>query len=456
MGDSKAYDLVIFGATGFTGQFVVDEVARVAEEEGGLKWAVAGRTMAKLQKVLEQSSQRTVNGDGIDLVWHWRRSCRDRDIYALAPGKTSCITVSLTLLYRKNLEEIPIIIADVSNYQSLLDMSQQAKVVLNCVGPYRFHGEDVVKACIEGGANHFLEKMQLMYNAKAKENSLYIVGACGFDSIPADLGILYTRNNFKGDLNSVEGYLNLSHGPDGLAGNFATFESAVYGFAHADELKSLRKALFPNPLPRMAHRAPQRPVIGYNEDVGKWCLPFPGSDRSVVQRTQRYNYDNKQKRPVQFVPYFCRSSRFAAYAMAFFAVIFGIMARFSFTRALLLKFPSFFTAGTFKRGGPTMKQIKESGFSWTFFASGYSQTLDDPEAQHEEAPDKKMVTKVSGPEPGYVTTPICMVQAAVVLVKERDRLPKDGGVYTPAVAFGDTSLVERLDKHNVRFQIVEQ
>lgn len=424
MGDSKAYDLVVFGATGFTGQFVVDEVARVTEEDGGLKWAIAGRTMAKLQKVLEEASQRT----------------------------------------GKNLEEIPIMIADVQNYQSLVEMSKQTKVVLNCVGPYRFYGEDVVKACIEGGANHvdisgepqFLEKMQLMYNAKARESSLYIVGACGFDSIPADLGILYTRKNFKGDLNSVEGYLNLTHGSDGIAGNFGTFESAVYGFAHADELKTLRKSLFPTPLPRMAHRAPQRPVIGYNEDIGKWCLPFPGSDRSVVHRTQRFNFDNMQQRPVQFVPYFCRPSRFAAYAMAFFAVIFGIMARFSLTRALLLKFPQVFTAGTFKKGGPSMKQIKESGFSWTFFASGYSETLADPEAQHEHAPDKKMVTKVTGPEPGYVATPICMVQAAVVLVKERDRLPKEGGVYTPAVAFGNTTLVERLDKHNVKFQVVEQ
>lgn len=59
MADSRPYDLVIFGATGFTGQFVVDEVARVADEEGTLTWAVAGRSMEKLQKVLEQSSQRT-------------------------------------------------------------------------------------------------------------------------------------------------------------------------------------------------------------------------------------------------------------------------------------------------------------------------------------------------------------------------------------------------------------
>ena len=53
--------MVIFGATGFTGQFVLDEVARVADEEGGLKFAVAGRSMQKLQKVLQESSQRTGN-----------------------------------------------------------------------------------------------------------------------------------------------------------------------------------------------------------------------------------------------------------------------------------------------------------------------------------------------------------------------------------------------------------
>lgn len=424
MADSRQYDLVIFGATGFTGQFVVDEVARVEEEEGSLTWAVAGRNMEKLQKVLAQSSKRT----------------------------------------GKNLEEKPILMADSSSYNSLLEMCKQTRVVLNCVGPYRFHGEQVVKACIEGGASHldisgepeYLEKMQLMYSEKAKESGSYIIGACGFDSIPADLGILFTRNKFKGDLNSVEGFLNLSAGPEGIVGNYATYESAVHGFANQAELAKMRKVLFPTPLPRSAHRPPKRSVIFHSTEVDKWCLPFLGSDRAVVQRTQRYNFDKKRQRPVQFIPYICRPSRFSAYAMAFFGLIFGIFARFSLTRALLLKFPGLFTAGTFKKGGPTTAQIKGTSFSWTFLASGYSQKLDDPEAQHDEAPDHKMVVKISGPEMGYVTTPICMVQAAVVLIKEKSRLPRDGGVYTPASAFGDTSLVERLDKHNVKFQVMEE
>ncbi|KAK7103671.1 saccharopine dehydrogenase-like oxidoreductase isoform X2 [Littorina saxatilis] len=424
MADSRPYDLIIFGATGFTGQFVVDEVVRVAEEEGSLTWAIAGRSMEKLQKVLEESSQRT----------------------------------------GKNVEEKPIVVADSSSYNSLLEMAKQTRVVLNCVGPYRFHGEQVVKACIEGGASHvdisgepqYLEKMQLLYNAKAREAGVYIIGACGFDSIPADMGILFTRNKFQGDLNAVEGFLNLSPGPDGLVLNYATFESAVYGFADSGELQPLRKALFPNPLPRSAHRPPKRPTLFHSKETDKWCLPFPGSDKSVVQRSQRFAFDEKKQRPVQFIPYFCRPSRFAAYAMAFFAVIFGLMAKFGPTRSLLLMFPSFFTAGVFKKGGPTMAQIKGTSFSWTFLASGYSQKLQDHEAQHEEEPDKKMVTKVSGPEPGYVTTPICMVQAGLVIVKEKSRLPKEGGVYTPAAAFEDTSLIQRLDKHNIKFQQLEE
>ncbi|XP_052768254.1 saccharopine dehydrogenase-like oxidoreductase [Mya arenaria] len=93
MSDER-YDFVVLGATGFTGQFVVDEVARVADQEK-LKFAVAGRSMEKLQKVLTESSQRT----------------------------------------GKELEETPIIIADVKNVSSLEEMCKKAKVVLNCVGP---------------------------------------------------------------------------------------------------------------------------------------------------------------------------------------------------------------------------------------------------------------------------------------------------------------------------------
>lgn len=92
------------------------------------------------------------------------------------------------------------------NRNSLVEMAKQGKVVLNCVGPYRFSGKQVVEACIEAGAHcvdvsgepEYLERVQLDCDAQAKEKGVYIVGSCGFDSIPADMGIVHLIKNFGG------------------------------------------------------------------------------------------------------------------------------------------------------------------------------------------------------------------------------------------------------------------
>jgi len=105
-----------------------------------------------------------------------------------------------------DLSGIEKVAADVSDVDSLRRMAQQCDVVINCVGPYRFYGENVVKACIAEGTHHvdvsgepqFLEKMQLLYHKEAEAKGVYIVGACGFDSIPADMGTVFLQNNFKG------------------------------------------------------------------------------------------------------------------------------------------------------------------------------------------------------------------------------------------------------------------
>lgn len=96
-------------------------------------------------------------------------------------------------------------------------MASKGRVVLNCVGPYRFYGEAVVKACVENGASHvdisgepqFMERMQLEYNDAARESRVYVVQACGFDSIPADVGIVYLEDQFDGQVNSIETFLDL-------------------------------------------------------------------------------------------------------------------------------------------------------------------------------------------------------------------------------------------------------
>ncbi|XP_063429910.1 saccharopine dehydrogenase-like oxidoreductase isoform X2 [Mytilus trossulus] len=419
----QKYDFVVFGASGFTGQFVVEEIARIADEEAGLTWAVAGRSMERLQKILEKASKAT----------------------------------------GKDLESVPIIVADTGCDESILEMTKQAKIVLNCVGPYRFHGERVVKACIEGGASHldisgepqYLERMQLMYNNKAKEAGVYIIGTCGFDSIPAEMGVVFAQKKFQGEINSIEAYLDFE-AKEGLVGNVTTLESAVYGFAHAYELKSLRRSLYPEPLPKPSFKLQKRGAVHKNEVVNKYCVPFMGSDKSVVNRTQRYNYEHNKQRPIQFDPYIACSGILQLIGMMVFGIIFAVLSKFSFGQSLLIKYPEIFTFGAFKKSGPTKKQIENTSFSMTLVSKGWSTKLEDPAEQHTDKPEVVSITKVFGPEPGYVTTPICMVQCGLVLLKEKSKIPKGGGVLTPGSAFAETSLIDRLQNHNIKFQEVKE
>lgn len=85
--------------------------------------------------------------------------------------------------------------------------------------------------------------------------------------------------------------------------HYGTWESAVYGLAHAKELSGIRKKLFKEPLPFNKPRQIKRPIIHKSELVDAWCLPFMGSDRSVVLRSQRVLYETEHKRPVQVQTY---------------------------------------------------------------------------------------------------------------------------------------------------------
>ncbi|BFZ07594.1 hypothetical protein BsWGS_10633 [Bradybaena similaris] len=418
--EGQRFGLIVYGASGFTGQYTVDEVARVAEEEK-LTWAVAGRSVQKIQTVLEQASVRT----------------------------------------GKSLETIPIIIADSSNQSSLEEMAKQGRVVLNCVGPYRFYGEPVVKACIEASTHHldisgepqFLEKMQLLYHAKAKENNVFVIGATGFDSVPAETGILYTQKQFAdGEMTNIESFVATHSGPEGYTVNTGTFESAVHGFAHMKELKPLRQALFPDPLPKYEYRLPKRKLIFYSKEVNKWCVPFPGSDKSVVYRTVRNLLStNRINKPIEFNPYFCIDSLIRVVGLVVFLALFGLFASFSFGRTLLLKYPHIFSLGLFKKGGPTKKQIEACSFSMTFVGYGYDKVESDRSGAK---PNKTVITKVTGPDPAYIATPICMTQVAVTLLKEQDKIPHKGGVLTAGAALWNTDIIQRLQKHNIQFSTV--
>ena len=159
---NREFDIVVFGATGYTGQFVVEEVATTLQKENTkFTWAIAGRNKNKLNEVLKTASKQV----------------------------------------NQELDGIGLIEADVSNEESLLAMCKRTRLVMNCVGPYRLYGEPVIKACIEAGTHHvdisgepcYMETVQLLHSKEAENKEIYIIGSCGWDSIPCDLGINFIK-----------------------------------------------------------------------------------------------------------------------------------------------------------------------------------------------------------------------------------------------------------------------
>ncbi|XP_001358985.1 saccharopine dehydrogenase-like oxidoreductase [Drosophila pseudoobscura] len=421
-------DVIIFGASGFTGKYTVFEAVTVLN---GLRWGIAGRNREKLESVLKQMGAKS----------------------------------------KKDLSQTPIFIADINDETSLLEMAKRCRIVVNTAGPYRFHGEKVVNACIEAGTHHvdvsgepqYMETMQLKYDKRAKERGVYVVSACGFDSIPADMGVVFVEKNFDGVVNSVETFLESGvkegTGPGTRAGlNYGTWESAVYGLAHSDELRGIRQKLFPQRLPKFYPLLKHRPLIFRSTEVDKVCLPFPGSDRSVVMRSQRFLYDQDKKRPVQMHAYVGFPSWIAAAAVVLFASIFGLMSKFQIGRTLLLKYPGIFSGGLASRDGPSEESMERTYFKMTFKAIGWPQAdrLAESTDQYTVPPTKTLMVRVSGMNPGYGATCVALLSTAVTILRESDKMPNNGGVLAPAAAFSKTSLISELEKHEhgMKFEIL--
>ena len=157
---------------------MLETVVNTLKAGESFTYAVAGRSKGKLDSILKGISESTGKQANEYTI--------SKDFSSLA---VICMWVAFT---GEDLSKVPKIIADVADKDSLVKMAKSCKVVLNCVGPYRFGGREVVEACIEGkassvdisGERDYMESVQRDYDEAAKKNGVYIVGACGFDSIP--------------------------------------------------------------------------------------------------------------------------------------------------------------------------------------------------------------------------------------------------------------------------------
>ncbi|GMS80363.1 hypothetical protein PENTCL1PPCAC_2538 [Pristionchus entomophagus] len=418
------YDIVVYGATGFTGSYIVRAIATSPLFKGKTV-AVAGRSEGKIRATLEE----IVKDIGV-----------------------------------ADVSKYPIIIADTSDEKSLAAMAKQAKVIINAVGPYRLHGEAVVRAAVENGASHvdvsgepaYLEKMEMNYAEQAKEKGVYVVGACGWDSIPCDLGTDFLKRNFDGTLGYVETFVSNHRGPSGYSFNAGTYQTLILGISsmREDNLGKMRRAIMPNRLPDAKYKAPKRGALWkVNEDqLQGWALPFLGSDKSIVQRSQYYDFHVNGKKPVQISTYFSIGSLFWAILVTGWLTIFAVFCMFKPTRKLLQAYPDQCSVYMFKNSGPTKQQMKEASFEYFFFGSGWA----NGETVDEQKPNKTASAVCRGPDPGYIGTSACVVSAALSILEDTDKLPKQGGVYTTASAFRDTRIFDYLKSFGVTYEMIPE
>ncbi|MEV6800598.1 saccharopine dehydrogenase NADP-binding domain-containing protein [Micromonospora rifamycinica] len=389
MPHDRPYDIVLFGATGFTGGLTAGYLARNAP--AGLRWALAGRDPAKLAAVRDRLA-------GIDPA----------------------------------LAALPLLTADVTDAASLRAVAEGTRVLATTVGPYVHHGEPLVAACAAAGTDYlditgepeFVDLMYVRHHAEAVRTGARLVHACGFDSVPHDLGVWYTVRQLPADGPiTVDGFVR-------AGGQFSagTYHSALTAFARTAEAKRAalaRRAAEPRPDGRRVRAVPGR--VGRSAATGMWAVPLPTIDPQVVRRSAA-------ARP-EYGPDF-RYRHFAAVRRLPTVLLAGVgmaglvgLVRLPPARRWLLGRR---TSGQ----GPSAEQRARSWFRVRFVGTGGGRTVR---------------TEVSGGDPGYDETAKMLAESALCLAY--DDLPATAGQVTPVTAMGD-ALLDRLVQAGMTFRVL--
>ena len=379
---TRDHDVVLFGATGFTGRLTAEYLAARA----GVRWALAGRNAEKLAAL------------------------RDR-IRA----------------------DVPILVADSTDAVSLRRVAERAHVVATTVGPYALRGEALVAACADTGTDYvdlageeeFVDRVYLRYHATAERSGARLVHACGFDSIPHDLGAQFTAQHLPSDQPiTMRGYVRAAGTASG--GTFASAVTAFSRFRQASAAHRQRQAAEGRPAGRRARAIGGRP--GYDTSIGMWVLPLPTIDPQIVVRSAwalpEYGPD------FTYSHFLALRNPLTAGALTVGVGGAFALAQLPATRKLLLR--------TRRPGtGPDEQRRARSWFTVQF---------------HATAGDQRVVAQVSGGDPGYGETAKMLAEAALCLA--RDPLPLIAGQITTAVAMGD-ALRRRLQRAGITFQVLD-
>lgn len=406
MAGDRAYDVIVYGATGFTGRLVAEHMLATYGVGRDVRWAIAGRSKDKLQTVRAEIGAPT---------------------------------------------ELPVVVADAGNAASLLAMAKSTKAIITTVGPYQLYGEPMVAACVEAGTDYvdlcgepaWMAEMIAKYDAKANASGARIVFSCGFDSIPFDLGVTYLQAEAMArlgvPLKRVRGRVRKMKG--GFSGG--TIASLLATLEASKKNPEIPKTLADPFALTPGFRGPEQPsgeIVERDATSGQWAAPFIMAMINT-KNVHRSNHLLKQAWGQDFVyDEMMLTGDGADGAKRAKGVkrsgdVQNALLAFPPTRALLRKF------ALPKPGEGPSKNERETGFYDVAF---YGEAADGRTLRASVKGDK---------DPGYGSTSKMISESALCLVRDVGREETRGGVWTPGAALGH-KLIARLEANaGMRFAL---
>ena len=401
---SREFDIVLWGATGFTGRLVADYLVRnYLGGETGLRLALAGRNREKLEGIANEVG---------------------------AP-------------------QLPILVGDSFDAESLNAIASKAEVLITTVGPYAKYGAEVVAACVRNGTDycdltgetHFIRAMIDAHEEEAKTTGARIVHCCGYDSIPSDLGTLMVQEAFKQRHGKYASQVKMAAVQMRGAASGGTIASMLNMVDEMKENPGLRKILG-NPYalnPKGVRGPDKRDQTGarFDRDLDMWTGTFvmAAINTRIVRRShalmglpwgEGFRYSEVMGTGKGAKGW----SRAASLTVGVIALM-GSLA-LPLTRPFVEKrLPS-------PGEGPDQEAREKGSFKTLFVALG------DGGVERAIVADRR--------DPGYGSTAVMLSEAAICLALEGAQLECGGGILTPATAMG-MRLVERLRAAGLTFEV---
>ena len=381
--ESRTFDIVLLGATGFTGGLIADYLAAYAPS--AVTMAVAGRNAGKLDEVVSRTG-----------------------------GRFDSITV------------------DASDPVGIRAMTESCRVLITSVGPYILHGDPVVAACADTGTDYldltgepeFADLTYLRHHQRAAATGARLIHACGFDSIPHDLGAQFTVDQLpEGVPITIRGYVKMKGTFSG--GTAASALEIMSRIRQGRTTHDIRRMVEPDPEGRKVTVVTGK--VGRDDSTGWWVVPMPTIDPLIVAESAR--------QLPRYGPDFIYSHFMATdSAVATVATLGGISALFAAAqippvrRSLARLRPP--------GSGPTPEARDKAWFRVRFVGEGGGRTVS---------------TEVTGGDPGYSETSKMISEAALCLAV--DALPETAGQVTTASAMGP-ALRSRLQAAGIGFTVL--